>query len=213
MLVFLVVVVVWMYLSPPQSWDSNISNLVKYVQKYFLTEGASRMQKYTWYGKSRSRSRKSSGSSPNILVREASINTVVRETTDTKMQDLTELRNALKEQFPGEHNIYSDAYLSMVLQYWNLSKSKLKIGKTLEWRISHKINNLHYDRIKPEILQPGSLYLYGYDKKGRPIIWVRPSKKDWANIDIPQEVLLHVLIIEHAIRFMPNGVHQFVLIA
>ncbi|GAB5367577.1 hypothetical protein AAMO2058_001242500 [Amorphochlora amoebiformis] len=61
--------------------------------------------------------------------------------------------------------------------------------------------------------ESGSLYWKDYDKEGRPILWVHNNRKDWANINVERQRQLHIWMIEMGIRYMPEGVNQFVIIA
>jgi len=124
-----------------------------------------------------------------------------------------QLRSYLEQQWPAENKIYSDNYLTFCLENMDLETLKTKLSDTLAWRSQNDIQRLHYKRIRSDILLRGSIYVYGYDKQSRPILWVRPSSKDWPNLDVDQEVQLHVLMIEHAIRSMHPGLHEFVILA
>eukprot|EP00471_Norrisiella_sphaerica_P010153 CAMPEP_0184499618 /NCGR_PEP_ID=MMETSP0113_2-20130426/41977_1 /TAXON_ID=91329 /ORGANISM="Norrisiella sphaerica, Strain BC52" /LENGTH=328 /DNA_ID=CAMNT_0026887591 /DNA_START=149 /DNA_END=1132 /DNA_ORIENTATION=+ len=64
-----------------------------------------------------------------------------------------------------------------------------------------------------DAIDSGSLYWRDYDIYGRPILWVRNNLKDFRDLDIEAEKLLHIWMLEWGIRSMPPGVHQFVIVA
>ena len=60
------------------------------------------------------------------------------------------------------------------------------------------------DGLTPERLRRplacSSLYWHGYDLEGRPILWVRPIRKNWDDFNVEEEKLMHVLMIEYGVR-------------
>ena len=59
----------------------------------------------------------------------------------------------------------------------------------------------------PKILQhlrEGSLYWYGVDKCGRPILWERFDKFDWKNLDVKSKVDYYVMLFEALFAVMPD---------
>ena len=44
-----------------------------------------------------------------------------------------------------------------------------------------------------------SIYVHGYDKSGRPIIWLRTARKPWFLADVDAEVNLHIIMTDFAI--------------
>jgi hypothetical protein len=57
-----------------------------------------------------------------------------------------------------------------------------------------------------------STYLHGLDKTGRPILWLRTERKPWYLADVDAEVNLHILMVDAAIKLMPKGVTDFVVV-
>lgn len=51
------------------------------------------------------------------------------------------------------------------------------------------------------VLRLGSMYWRGYDRRGRPVLWVFPGRKDWARLDVRAEIQLHVFLVEIALRW------------
>jgi len=220
---FLSLALTWVYLDPPTNHNESIKDAVKWVGK--------KVSSIDWRGfwqkfrnnsavsaiteKMRSKSapaqklktRTRSGASERPSLPQLRARSISRPT----LESTRDLRAHLEQNFPAENKVYSDNYLSYCLETWDLRKAKERLSATLAWRSSNNILRLHFQSVRQDILQSGSLYVYGYDKFARPVIWVRPARKDWANLDIEHEVLLHVLMIEHAIRFMLPGHHQFLL--
>ena len=64
-------------------------------------------------------------------------------------------------------------------------------------------------------LDCGSMYWHGFDRQGRPLLWVRPARKGWRGMDRRREVLAHVALLEAGLSelLLPRGVLQFALVA
>mmetsp|Transcript_15837 Transcript_15837/g.22228 ORF Transcript_15837/g.22228 Transcript_15837/m.22228 type:complete len:104 (-) Transcript_15837:602-913(-) len=52
-----------------------------------------------------------------------------------------------------------------------------------------------------------------FDIYGRPVLWVRNSRKDWWKINLEAETRAHIWMLEWGLRILPPGVSQFVLVA
>jgi len=61
-------------------------------------------------------------------------------------------------------------------------------------------------------LNNGSLYWHGLTKEGRPILWVRTSRKPWYP-DVDAEVNALMLLADAGVRCMPGNVTDFVCIS
>ena len=61
-------------------------------------------------------------------------------------------------------------------------------------------------------LNYGSMYWHGYDKEGRPILWIRTNRKPWYP-DVDAECNALILMADAGIKAMPNGVTDFICIA
>jgi hypothetical protein len=87
-----------------------------------------------------------------------------------------------------------------------------KMLAALKWREA-----MGADDLTPQkLLRPlacASLYWHGFDFLGRPILWVRPIRKNWKQLDIEEEKQMHVLMIEYGIRQMPSGTTTFCVVA
>ena len=57
----------------------------------------------------------------------------------------------------------------------------------------------------------GKCYINGFDKEGRPIIYMRPTRENYKD-DLEGQILFLLFNLEQAIRLMPQGVHQLVII-
>mmetsp|Transcript_24750 Transcript_24750/g.57688 ORF Transcript_24750/g.57688 Transcript_24750/m.57688 type:complete len:337 (-) Transcript_24750:1341-2351(-) len=58
-------------------------------------------------------------------------------------------------------------------------------------------------------LNTGSIYFHGFTKEGRPVMWVRTSRKSWYP-DVVAEVHGLILLADAGIRCMPDGITDFV---
>mmetsp|Transcript_17291 Transcript_17291/g.27606 ORF Transcript_17291/g.27606 Transcript_17291/m.27606 type:complete len:195 (+) Transcript_17291:371-955(+) len=59
----------------------------------------------------------------------------------------------------------------------------------------------------------GSLYWRDFDIEGRPILWVRNSRKNWRTLDVDLQRRLHIWMIEWGLHHIPEGHNQFVIVA
>jgi hypothetical protein len=63
-------------------------------------------------------------------------------------------------------------------------------------------------------LDCGSMYWHGFDRQGRPLLWVRPALKGWRGMNRRRELLAHVALLEAGLQLLlPRGVLQFALVA
>lgn len=53
---------------------------------------------------------------------------------------------------------------------------------------------------------------HGYDRSGRPVLWVRPKRKDWTRQEVRTDLEYHALMFDLGIRMMPPGVTQMLLV-
>eukprot|EP00038_Savillea_parva_P007124 m.167932 g.167932 ORF g.167932 m.167932 type:complete len:683 (-) comp12897_c0_seq1:200-2248(-) len=129
------------------------------------------------------------------------------------------LRLALCTEFPESGCPYSNVYLASVLCKSSRKDPKRprsftyaleKLIKAQRWRQTLDIQSLSS---RTRGTSCGSLYWCGFDAEKRPILWVHPTRKDWKNLDLDDEVELHVAMIEYGISIMPPGVTTFVVIA
>lgn len=61
-------------------------------------------------------------------------------------------------------------------------------------------------------LNSGSMYWHGYTKDGRPVLWIRTNRKPWYP-DVDAEVNSLILMSDAGIRFMPDSITDFCVIA
>ncbi|ETV81335.1 hypothetical protein H257_05882 [Aphanomyces astaci] len=109
---------------------------------------------------------------------------------------------------------YTDEYLLSVMDVPGraLQYAADKLNRIIAWRNEYKAHTITPDEVASQF-QNCSMYWFGYDFHNRPILWLRPKKKDYANMDNDLEIRANVYILELAIkRFMPPGVTCFTLI-
>jgi len=106
------------------------------------------------------------------------------------------LRGGLQEEFPDldTENAYKDEYLATVLaqpdrrnqtQPRSVSYAMDKLKKAIRWR---RGVTLPGPADVQKQMKTGSLYWYGYDNYGRPILWAHPSRKNYNEYDAQAEV-------------------------
>lgn len=129
------------------------------------------------------------------------------------MQQAEELRKRLKE-YP-EASKWKNSYLSGILSVPNraFEYSVQKVINAIHWRREMQVESIHQRHLS-QVLEAGSLYWHGYSKQMHPILWVRPSKKDWDHFDCKEELRMHVLMVEAGINnMMPPNIDTFLVVA
>ncbi|KAJ3201470.1 hypothetical protein HDU67_001327, partial [Dinochytrium kinnereticum] len=83
---------------------------------------------------------------------------------------------------------------------WDADKAAAKLRETVRWRVEYRPHELKNSDLRGES-KGGNNYINGFDKEGRPIIYI---KKRGKAEDPYKNVQLLVLIIEYAIKIMPE---------
>ena len=116
---------------------------------------------------------------------------------------------------------FSDEYIASVMGQPSKSReagrrsfqyARTKLEHVLAWREEYQPSRVKRVDVHRE-LQCGSLYWNGYDVHGRPVLFVRAARKNYADLNVAKQVAMHVLMLETGVQFMPPGVTQFVLCA
>ncbi|KAJ3273167.1 hypothetical protein HK104_004310 [Borealophlyctis nickersoniae] len=92
---------------------------------------------------------------------------------------------------------------------WNVEQSVERLKATLEWR-----REFRPDLIKPEEVEPectsGKILFNGFDKEGRPILYLAPGKENTKTYD--RQIRFVVFNLEKCIQLMPPGVESINLV-
>ncbi|KAF5312323.1 hypothetical protein D9619_002787 [Psilocybe cf. subviscida] len=92
---------------------------------------------------------------------------------------------------------------------WNLADGKKRIKGTIEWRREFKPDLITPDEVKIES-ETGKIIINGFDKDGRPIIYMRPGRE---NTETSPRQLRHLVwCLERAKDLMPPGQESLVII-
>ncbi|KAF8167593.1 CRAL/TRIO domain-containing protein [Crassisporium funariophilum] len=92
---------------------------------------------------------------------------------------------------------------------WNPPDAKKRIKATLEWRREFKPDLIPPDEVKIES-ETGKIIINGFDKDGRPIIYMRPGRE---NTETSPRQLRHLVwCLERAKDLMPPGQESLVII-
>jgi len=140
------------------------------------------------------------------------------EVTD---EEVERMRSELS-QFAGSAALqcFSDVYLRKVMAASSSNDSEVrrtfdyskdKLLKVLRWRAENDVDKI--SQVSLENTKCASLYWYGYDHARRPILWARPQRKDYDNLNVENQLLLHIQLIEQGIKLMPRGVTDFTIVA
>ncbi|CAG8641175.1 3460_t:CDS:2, partial [Acaulospora colombiana] len=92
---------------------------------------------------------------------------------------------------------------------WNLDEAKDRIKSSLEWGREYKPFDIDPKEVEPEILT-GKMHLNGFDKHGRPIVYLRPGLENTKAG--PRQVKNVVFTFESAIAIMPENVENIIII-
>jgi len=92
---------------------------------------------------------------------------------------------------------------------WKMHDAEKRIKSTLEWRREYQPELIRPDEIKVEC-ETGKIILTGFDKDGRPIIYMRPGRENTAAG--PRQLRHLVWWLERAKDMMPSGQETLVII-
>ncbi|EGF79285.1 hypothetical protein BATDEDRAFT_35437 [Batrachochytrium dendrobatidis JAM81] len=92
---------------------------------------------------------------------------------------------------------------------WDYDLAVTRLSATLAWRREYKPDEITADEVAPEA-QTGKEYLCGFDKLGRPIIYLVPSRENTKTYD--RQLRFVAYNIEKAILAMPYGVQSICMV-
>jgi len=147
---------------------------------------------------------------------------------------LEDLRKQLEEDKNFDSEIFTDAYLLIVLNQPSANEpggmrtfnyALEKMQKCMSWRANFGCRELpcsadeleSVPRLKHITEHESYLYWYGFDYLRRPILWVKPAQKDWnrmSEADVKCDLEYHAMMFECGLRKMlSGGQSQFTIIA
>ncbi|KAI0778940.1 CRAL/TRIO domain-containing protein [Trametes elegans] len=92
---------------------------------------------------------------------------------------------------------------------WDLEDAKKRLKNTVEWRRDFKPDLIPPDEVRIES-ETGKIILNGFDKDGRPLLYLRPGRE---NTETSPRQLRHLVwCLERAKDFMPPGQDSLVII-
>ncbi|RXW24539.1 hypothetical protein EST38_g1319 [Candolleomyces aberdarensis] len=92
---------------------------------------------------------------------------------------------------------------------WNYADAQKRIKATMEWRREFQPDLISPDEVKIEA-ETGKIILNGFDKDGRPILYMRPGRENTERS--PRQVRHLVWWLERAKDFMPPGQESLVIL-
>ncbi|KDR85491.1 hypothetical protein GALMADRAFT_218588 [Galerina marginata CBS 339.88] len=134
-----------------------------------------------------------------------------------KMTELREYANSLALPATDEYHQWEVRWLNkpdtipryMRAAKWDIAEGKKRIKATLEWRREFKPDLIRPDEVKIES-ETGKIIINGFDKDGRPIIYMRPGRE---NTETSPRQLRHLVwCLERAKDLMPPGQESLVII-
>ncbi|KAI9229992.1 MAG: CRAL-TRIO domain-containing protein [Piptocephalis tieghemiana] len=139
--------------------------------------------------------------------------------TDKEEQALGMLKEAIPELLSpsqGEQADRERAWLSQacLLRYlrahrWSVPSAKKGLAETLEWRRSYKPDMIPPEEVRVEG-ETGKTFPSGFDRMGRPIIYMRPRLENTKTSD--RQLRYVVFVLERALAMMPPGVETVTLV-
>jgi len=95
---------------------------------------------------------------------------------------------------------------------WDIKKSTEMIKNSLEWRRSYQPHLITAEDVKIELNNTGKMYRNGFDKHGRPIIYMKPGKDNTGVPEKEVKVKYLVYLMEKASRAADEskGIDKFV---
>eukprot|EP01101_Sappina_pedata_P004269 TRINITY_DN1780_c0_g1_i1.p1 TRINITY_DN1780_c0_g1~~TRINITY_DN1780_c0_g1_i1.p1 ORF type:complete len:308 (-),score=93.09 TRINITY_DN1780_c0_g1_i1:2-925(-) len=128
-------------------------------------------------------------------------------------ESVAKIRELLNEEGFTESSMFTDKYINRVLSVPDRSfeKSHEKLKSALQWRREFKVDELDPANFNEQLVS-NSMYWYGRDVHGYPILWLISSRKDYRNIDVDKEIQSVVWLAELALKHMPEGKDTFTLI-
>lgn len=143
------------------------------------------------------------------------------------------MKAAVLKERPGSEKLFNstwdDDYVRTLMS--QPSKKDAKKQRTFEYSMKKLVKTFDlYQELKVDdimsrdlkslpdthriALECGSLYWRGYDRKRRPVLWVRNPRKDYTNLDLDAQRWLHIRMIETGVReLLPPGTSRFVIVA
>ncbi|KAJ3270319.1 hypothetical protein HDV01_000384 [Terramyces sp. JEL0728] len=92
---------------------------------------------------------------------------------------------------------------------WDLPKSIERLEKTLEWRREYKPDEITAENVEEEAIT-GKQIISGFDKCGRPILYLIPARENTKTYD--RQLRYTVYNLEKVIKMMPEGVETFCIL-
>ncbi|KAA8493018.1 Random slug protein 5 [Porphyridium purpureum] len=125
----------------------------------------------------------------------------------TKFEDIAAIDHAYVRAFCDDYCLLR--YLRA--REWNLEKAFTMLAETLRWRWTKRPDQLKYGDVA-KLAQAGSIYPNGFDKSGRPIMYMRARRDPPGTTDEKLDQILYTM--EEGVRSMDasKGVEKFVYI-
>lgn len=94
---------------------------------------------------------------------------------------------------------------------WKVTNSFNQLIETLAWRRDYKVDDISPHELEKQ-LSVGKMYMNGYDKGGRPIVYIKKRVENTETIDFELQTKQLVYTMEKAIRLMKPGNETWVWI-
>ncbi|PWN39153.1 CRAL/TRIO domain-containing protein [Ceraceosorus guamensis] len=92
---------------------------------------------------------------------------------------------------------------------WDLENAKKRISETLYWRRSYRPELISPDEVVEEA-KTGKQVLSGFDKDGRPVLYLRPGREN--TTPSPRQIRFLVYALERSLDIAPEGVETLTII-
>ncbi|CAG8677476.1 16405_t:CDS:2 [Funneliformis caledonium] len=144
-------------------------------------------------------------SPPELIAEQKEIFSLFKEYVDSILIPKEDVRYQIERDWT------TDACLKRYLRAakWNLTDAKKKIKDSLAWRREYKPSEIDPKLVEFEAVT-GKQHLNGFDKDGRPILYLRPGLENTS--PGPDQLRFIIFNFESAIKIMPDNVENIVII-
>jgi len=133
-----------------------------------------------------------------------------------QVKAFAELEGRIKKNLTTEREIQwcNDLCLYRYLRArdWDVNKAEHMLLNSLQWRRIYRPDLITAKDVEIELRNEGKMYRGGFDKIGRPIIYMKPAKDNTGVPEREVKVRYLVYVMEKTIRAMPAGVEKLDLL-
>jgi hypothetical protein len=127
-----------------------------------------------------------------------------------EMIEILEQENFLKAEEEKIFCTHDCLYRYLKSRKNSVSHAAIALKQTLVWRNTYYPGKITFEEVEKYAVT-GKCYINGFDKEGRPLIYMRPTRENYKK-DVEGQIRFLVFNMENAIKLMPKSVHQLVIL-